>query len=418
MNRTSIIVIGAGMVGTSTAIHLVQRGHDVVLVDRKSAGSETSFGNAGIIQSEALRPTPFPREIDKFIKFASKQSAAVNYHVSVLPSLAKTLFHYWRASEVERHLKTAVAYGALVSRSADEHASLIKKANAGDLVQRDGYKVVFRHLASMQGVLDRAEQLKEEYGIRFAALDPGELAAAEPALTRQLAGAIHWLDPWSVSNPGKLVELFSVHFLELGGRLEQATVTRIDRVGAGWEVKTTSGSLNAMHVVVAAGPWSSSVVKPLGYKFPFFVKRGYHMHYSCPRPPKTPIFDLDGGFVMSPMLRGLRITTGVEFAEHEAPPSPVQVQKASKLARELLEIGEELDPAPWLGARPCVADMLPIMGPAPRHPNLWFNFGHAHQGFTMGPVCGRLLAELIDQDKPLVDPLPYSPSRFEGAHYD
>ena len=64
------------------------------------------------------------------------------------------------------------------------------------------------------------------------------------------------------------------------------------------------------------------------------------------------------------------------------------------------------------GSRPCTADMLPVMGAAPRHPGLWFNLGHAHQGFTLGPVAGRLLAELIGGETPLLDPAPYSAARF------
>ncbi len=71
-----------------------------------------------------------------------------------------------------------------------------------------------------------------------------------------------------------------------------------------------------------------------------------------------------------------------------------------------------MEPAPWLGARPCTADMLPVMGAAPRHRGLWFNLGHAHQGFTLGPVSGRLLAELIEGAMPVVDPRPYAPARF------
>jgi D-amino-acid dehydrogenase len=112
------------------------------------------------------------------------------------------------------------------------------------------------------------------------------------------------------------------------------------------------------------------------------------------------------------MQRGLRLTTGAEFAPIDAPPTPVQLAKAEILARELIDLGQPLPEPPWLGARPCVADMLPVMGPAPRHPGLWFNFGHAHQGFTMGPVAGRLLAEMVSGEPPCVDPTPYSPRRF------
>ena len=90
----------------------------------------------------------------------------------------------------------------------------------------------------------------------------------------------------------------------------------------------------------------------------------------------------------------------------------LDVYRAEPMARELLALGEPLPEPPWLGARPCTADMLPVMGPAPRHPGLWFNFGHAHQGFTLGPVAGRLLAEMVAGERSWIDPAPYAPARF------
>ena len=92
--------------------------------------------------------------------------------------------------------------------------------------------------------------------------------------------------------------------------------------------------------------------------------------------------------------------------------SDLQLNKTEAMARELLELGQPAPQAPWLGARPCTADMLPVMGPAPRHPGLWFNFGHAHQGFTLGPVAGRLLADMMNGTCNWIDPTPYLPSRF------
>ena len=114
----------------------------------------------------------------------------------------------------------------------------------------------------------------------------------------------------------------------------------------------------------------------------------------------------------APMRQGLRITTGAEFAAQDAAPTPVQMDRAQALAGELLELGQPVEAQPWMGARPCTGDMLPVMGAAPRHPGLWFNFGHAHQGFTMGPLTGRLMAELIEGAPTVVDPAPYAPQRF------
>jgi D-amino-acid dehydrogenase len=177
-------------------------------------------------------------------------------------------------------------------------------------------------------------------------------------------------------------------------------------------VHTTEGPVHAQQAVLALGPWSDGLIRTLGYRYPLFIKRGYHQHYSPPVPVRQPMLDAECGYVLAPMQRGLRLTTGAEFAPIDAPPTPVQVAKAEALAREWIDLGPPLPEPPWLGARPCTADMLPVMGPAPRHPGLWFNFGHAHQGFTMGPVAGRLLAEMVSGEPTCVDPTPYSPRRF------
>jgi D-amino-acid dehydrogenase len=90
----------------------------------------------------------------------------------------------------------------------------------------------------------------------------------------------------------------------------------------------------------------------------------------------------------------------------------VQLHVAERAAERLLGLGQPVEAQPWLGARPCSADMLPVIGPAPRHRGLWFHFGHGHQGFTLGPASARLLAERMCGQTPYVDPAPYDPSRF------
>jgi D-amino-acid dehydrogenase len=187
--------------------------------------------------------------------------------------------------------------------------------------------------------------------------------------------------------------------------------------GAGWAVDTGAAGeprtpVRAEHAVIALGPWADTFVRRLGYRLPLFVQRGYHRHYAGEAMPSMPILDVERGALLAPMARGLRITTGAEFARQDAPATPVQLARAEKSAREIVALGQPVEADPWLGSRPCTADMLPVLGAAPRHPGLWFNFGHAHQGFTLGPVTGRLLAELIGGEKPFVDPTPYLAQRF------
>ncbi len=124
------------------------------------------------------------------------------------------------------------------------------------------------------------------------------------------------------------------------------------------------------------------------------------------------MLDAENGYVLAPMTRGVRLPTGAEFARRDAPHTPVQVDKCEKIARSFAPLGERLDAKPWMGARPCLPDMLPVIGPAPRHKGLWFDFGHAHHGVTLGPVSGRLLAEMMTGETPFTDPAPYGVGRF------
>ena len=410
-SMTSILVLGAGMVGTCTALHLQQRGLDVALVDRRAPGQETSFGNAGLIQQEAVEPYAFPREPGVLLRAALGLGAEVHWHGRGLWQMAGPLWRYWRHSRPAAHARATEAYSRLIAQATAEHAPLIAAAGAEDLIARQGFRFVFRTPGALQQAVQRAERLRH-WGVRFAAQDATALARAEPALRPGLAGAVHWLDPWAVRDPGALVQRYAELFVQRGGRLLRGDATTLQAAGRGWSVRTLAGPIEAEHAVLALGPWSETLLRPLGYRLPLFVKRGYHRHYAATPTLRQPVLDAERGYVLAPMARGLRLTTGAEFAPVDAAPTPVQLRQAEALAHELLDLGPALPEAPWLGARPCTADMLPVMGPAPRHARLWFNFGHAHQGFTLGPVAGRLLAEMIAGQAPCIDPTPYAPARF------
>ena len=125
-----------------------------------------------------------------------------------------------------------------------------------------------------------------------------------------------------------------------------------------------------------------------------------------------PVLDLERGYLVTPMARGLRLTTGAEFARRDDPPSPAHLERVEPYARELFPIGARKDAAPWLGRRPCLPDMRPIIGPFPGKPGLWLDFGHHHLGLTLGPITGRLLADMMTGEAPFVDPAPFKAERF------
>ena len=413
MKNTATVVLGAGMVGLGTALALQQRGHAVTLVDRKRPGRETSYGNAGIIQREAVEPYAFPRDIATLLKIATGQSNDANYHLNALWKLLPPLARYWYASAPKRYAAIAAAYGKLIAHSIEAHRPLIAAAGAEDLVNCGGWRQVYRGAADFEATADAARQLAQQHGLDVAVLDGAALAAAEPALCSPLAGGIHWRDPWSITDPGELVARYAALFQQRGGCFVHGDALTLRAQGGGWSVRTDDGPVEAERMVVALGPWADTLIRPLGYRLPLFIKRGYHRHYATRVRLNVPMLDVDNGVMLAPMSRGLRLTTGAEFARLGAPATPVQLQHAEGSTRRLIALGDPVETEPWLGARPCTADMKPVIGPAPRHAGLWFNFGHSHQGFTLGPATGQLLAEMMDGEAPFTDPAPYLPSRFE-----
>jgi D-amino-acid dehydrogenase len=412
--KADIVILGAGMVGVGAALHLQQRGRDVILLDRHElAGEETSFGNAGLIECASVFPYMFPRDFGQILQYAMNRSPQVRYHVSDLPTVLPWLARYFLASSPKRALHSAMAELPLIRRSLIEHEALIAEAGVPELLRRTGWIKLFRSDASLA---DAVRDLKraQQYGVDGEVLDGKEIAAREPHLTGQFAGAIYWPTPGFIPDPGGLAKAYAALFKRKGGRFLVGDARTLEQVAGGWRVNGRDGAVVAREVVVALGPWSDLVFRPLGYSIPLAVKRGYHLHLA-PRGNAVlshPVLDSDLGYLLAPMNRGIRLTTGVEFARRDAPPTPIQVQQALPRARALFPLGDAVDAKPWKGGRPCLPDMLPVIGRAPRHAGLWFDFGHQHHGLTLGPVTGRLLAEMMTGETPLADPRPFAVERF------
>lgn len=412
---SDVVVIGAGFVGVSVALHLALRGQAVTLVDRGLPGHGTSFGNAGIIQREAVAPYAFPRHPGKLLSALLRRGADISYHAGALARTAPALARYWWNSAPSRYRRTALAYATLIEHSVSEHARLVDLAGADELIRKDGWYDAYRTEAAFAADRAMAAAHAREHGVGYRLLDADDVQRIEPHLTERMVGAIHWSDPWTVYDPAALVCAYAASFEKLGGRILHADAGTPRRAGAAWRVPLAGAApIDAAEVVLATGPWSGDLVRSMGYRMPLFVKRGYHMHYGSDpdRPLNTWFADLETGYLLAPMRHGIRLTTGAELAMIDADPTPVQLGRAEAVARRMFPLGERLDPAPWMGARPCTADMLPVIGPAPEHPGLWFAFGHGHQGLTLGPVTGRLIAEMMTGEAPLVDPMPFSAARF------
>lgn len=411
-----VIVLGAGIVGVSCAIHLQDRSRRVALVDRRAPGEGTSFGNAGLIERSAVVPYAFPRSIGALARYALNRSTDLYWDYKALPSFLPWLARYWHESSPERLAAAARDMLPLIRLCVDEHDALLARAgtDAAALVHDNGWVEAFRTPSKFEPAAKQAENVARAQGLRLDTLDAGALSTLAPALSNAFSGGLHWRDPKSVTNPGALTKAYAALFDTLGGKTIVGDAATARTENDAWTVQTTDGPISARELVVALGPWSDIVFAPLGYRIPLRAKRGYHMHYEATSsaPLTLPVLDREQGYVIAPMQRGLRLTTGIELAARDAPATGIQLARAEAYARPAFGLGRRLDAQPWLGLRPCLPDMRPVIGQAQRHRGLWFAFGHAHHGLTLGPVTGRLLAEMMTNQTPFTDPRPYSPARF------
>lgn len=413
MARVDAIVLGAGIVGTSIGLHLAKRGLAVALVDRRAPGEETSYGNAGVIEGNTIFPPAFPSDPIALLRIALKRATEADYHLTFLPQIAPWLVKFWAASQPRRLVETARAMRPLFARAVAEHEPLLADAGAGRYLRREGWLKVYRSDRAFAALKDELA-LAQEFGIPYRVLDPEAACALEPSLAPVFRHAVHWQGVASVTNPLAVTKAYAARLAALGGVVLRGNARSLHRADGHWRVDTAEGPLDASEVVVALGPFAPDVLAPLGIKLPLGIKRGYHRHYQPAGNAALarPVVDAEIGYCLAPMEQGIRLTTGVEFAARDAPPTPVQLARLLPAAKGLFPLGEPVEASPWMGSRPCFPDSRPVIGRAPGQGGLWLAYGHAHWGLTLGPTTGRLLAEMMTGATPFCDPTPYGAERF------
>jgi D-amino-acid dehydrogenase len=416
-NGEAVVVLGGGIVGLCTALALQDRGVAVTLVDRDAPGEMTSSGNTGVLVENPWLGLASPGLWRRLPGLLAGRSPVVR----VAPGFAlrrPALMARLLAASLRRDaLVRTLALHALVRRSQRLHLERIAQAGAGDLLRRTGWLKLFRTPAGMAAhAAERALWVKTRTAHRT--LTPADLAGLEPGLRPGLAGGVLLEDAASVSSPLALSRRYLALFLARGGRVERLAVTALRHDGGPWALHHAGGRLDAGRVVLAAGPWSADLLRPLGLDVPLFWERGYHLHLTpgAGPGPLRPIHDVERGYVMTPQAQGVRVTSGVELAHRDAAPDRRQVDAAAAAARDLAGLGPPVEAEPWLGSRPSLPDGLPAIGAAPGLPGLWLNFGHHHIGLSLAPGSAEMLAGLMaaaaTPAATAPDPAPFDPARL------
>ncbi|MDH0684282.1 NAD(P)/FAD-dependent oxidoreductase [Achromobacter animicus] len=410
-----VIVLGAGIVGVCCALELQRRGMSVTLVDRQAPGMETSMGNAGVLARSSLMPFNHPGLWGQLPRLLKNDTVQFRYRWPYLTSNLGWAARFLMSARPSVFQETARALDGLIRLSAPEHLKLLDESGARHRLRDSGWIFLYRTAAAWNaGAL--ARRTFAQYDVPTRELNPAELAEVEPALSPIFHRALWIQGSYSVDDPHEVVAAYARLFQREGGTFKRMDAAAIRRDANGWTVQGTSASesVSADRLVVALGPWSKALLKTTGIDLPMAFERGYHMHYSGRDGARVtrPVYDTGGGYVLSPMARGLRLSTGVELNACEAPARPEQLDLAEQRAREALPLGDRLEAAAWLGRRPTLPDSRPMIGEAPRHPGLWLALGHQHIGFSTAPGTAKVLAELMLDGATASRHAAFRPGRF------
>jgi glycine/D-amino acid oxidase-like deaminating enzyme len=409
--HADVIVLGAGIVGVSAAIAARQRGLSVVLVDRREPGGETSYGNAGILSSGSISPLNNPSLWNALPKYLTNQHPALRFDLAWSLRNVDWVVRFLANAAASRLRPRATALHGLIGASLKLHRDWIVKADAAQRIRETGWLKAWRSDADAAAKAEQA--LLTEFGIASQLLDRQAMSALEPNIVPVYKVGLLHTQTASVDSPGAVVKAYARMFAGLGGEIRRSDIKAIVPDGEGWRAALADGEITARHVVVALGPWSGDLLRPLGYRVPMAFERGYHREFK-PNPARSllrPIHDAEASFLMTPMEQGIRVTSGVELTDRDAPSSFAQLDQVVPAARAVVEFGDAVG-EPWRGARPTLPDSLPMIGPAPRHSGLWLAFGNQHIGFTTGPATGAAIAAMIGGAPPPFDISAFAPSRY------
>ena len=410
-------VVGAGSVGIGVALHLQQRGFQVSLLDKTTPASQTSYGNAGVINASSFMPLNNPSLLRKLPRLLLNNHAYLRYSIPHVVKNIPWCYHFLRACTKRQTDETSQALNALCGGALDEHRAFMQRCGNMHRLAQSGWLKLFREAGPLRPDSKDASIL-DAFDIPYKAVTKSEISDLEPHLKPIFSGGYLLSDSSSVNNPGMLLREYVEQFVRDGGEFIQGGVNSIEQAtgadSSGFVLNTDASPLYAENLVVCAGPWSADMLKPLGYKVLLGFERGYHQHFNLEAGASLsrPIHDMDAGYILAPMEQGIRLTTGVELNHRDAPSNFSQLQQVLPRARQALALGEPTKDPVWRGCRPTFPDSRPVIDQAPRHDNLWMAFGHQHIGLMSGPVTGKLLAQKISGETTDIDLQPFRASRW------
>lgn len=407
-----VVVIGAGIVGVSTAIWLRRAGADVTIVDRLGPGEGTSHGNAGVLAAVAMVPVTGPGLIRKAPGYLMDPKFPLYLRWSYLPKLAPWLMRYLSNANDSDTRRIARDLAPIVTDSVAQHKSLVAELGLQNWVTESEYCFAYRRRADFEAE-SYIWALRREAGFAPRLIAGRDVHDYEPNISPDIGLIAALTEHGFIRDPGGYVRALATAFQGMGGVIRRAEVKDFDLSGGKISgVETTQGRIDCDDAVLATGVWSKPMMKKLGLNVPLESERGYHIVYeNASGGPQRPTMVASGKFVATPMAQGVRCAGVVELGGLEAGPSKAPLALLRDQTRATFPHLAATSEIEWMGHRPAPSDSLPLIGQIGSS-RVYTAFGHHHIGLTGGPKTGRLVAGLVTGQPPNMDLAAYAPQRF------
>ena len=396
-DTSDILVIGAGIVGVSTAIWLQRSGVSVTLIDRDEPGSATSYGNAGILASASVIPVPTPGILKKVPGMLLNPNKALFLKWSHLPRLLPFFYKYLLNSNSDSVFKISNALSYILYDTVEQHLEISKGTNAENYITTND--LIFGYSDKIAFENDRYSwDLKRKHGHKFSSLSRDDLAKYDKNLKNKFGFAVKCMNHGTISDPGVYISELFKSFINKGGKFLKAEVKDIlfDNFRNPIYLNTNNGDISCNKIVLTAGVWSAGLAKKLGVKIPLTSERGYHVEYHSPNIKfKAPVVISDSKFIIHSMQGRLRCAGLVEFGGIFQPESSHPFKLIEKKIETLFPQLKYERKTYWMGHRPSTTDSLPVIDISPNYNNVWLGYGHQHIGLSAGPKTGKILSEII-----------------------
>lgn len=412
-----IIIIGAGVIGLSTAYYCAQRGHRVTVIDRNPEQRDgCSFGNAGMVVPSHFVPLAAPGAVSTALKWMWNPESPLYIKPRLDWDLISWGWKFMRAANARHVERSAPLIRDLSFASRDCFEALAAlPANDFGLVKR-GLAMLCKTQESLDHEAAFAQQANG-IGVPAEVLDAKGLARLDPDITMDVAGGVYFPKDCHLS-PNRFMAGLKQQCEKLGVKLVwSAEVQRFTQHGARLSEVTAEGKqYTGDEVVLCGGSWSPVIGRDLGLKLPMQAGKGYSLTLTKPRelPQLCSIFT-EARVAITPMGSTLRFGGTMEIAGLNEDINPVRVRGIIKAVPKYFPKFTPDDFAgvqPWRGLRPCSPDGMPYLGRTAKFSNLTIATGHAMMGLSLGPITGSLVSEIVSGEKPSFDLTLLNPDRY------